>query len=224
MNNILDGEVHSVLVTPYFYWLVNPVTTNTGLDQYTVKEHWPCRNFFLVSSDRHFFLSAWVVLKVSITRWSKYGRIFYFWYTSVTIIWCFLKVYACSFFYFLSFRFDVIFFPSSQKKSGCAYQLFGALIVEPLCLFLFINQTHCTAIMKADRYIKRLRCYTFTLCLCQHEVATCQSIMYLEVSCCPIGTYSLIYQNSLCFSSDPCYTWNILWSCLVPKTEKFSEL
>ena len=92
------------------------------------------------------------------------------------------------------------FFSSSQKKSGCAYQLFGVLIVEPLCLFLLINQTHCTAItiMKADRYIKRFRCYTFTLFLpawsCRLAV-----IMYLEFSCCPIGRYLLIYQNSLFF-------------------------
>ena len=113
------------------------------------------------------------------------------------------------------------FFSSSQKKSGCAYQLFGVLIVEPLWLFLLINQTHCTAItiMKADRYIKRFRCYTFTLFLpawsCRLAV-----IMYLEFSCCPIGRYLLIYQNSL-FSPVLLYMKHTMWTSWFTKANVY---
>ena len=64
-----------------------------------------------------------------------------------------------SFIFFLSVWCD--FFSSSQKKSACTYQLFGALIIERLRLFLFINQTHCTAIMKADRYTDAI----YSICL-----------------------------------------------------------
>jgi hypothetical protein len=39
MDNILYGVQ---CTSTYFYWLVNPVTTNTVLDQYTVKGHSPC--------------------------------------------------------------------------------------------------------------------------------------------------------------------------------------